>query len=721
MFLIQLRKNSLKLLALLAAIVLFSAACSNDNKYTGWRVKGGTPDGIQYTSLSQITPGNVNNLKVAWTYVRHDADTATNRTQIQCNPIVVNGILYATSANLTLFALDAKTGKEIWTFSPAEENSTLGVNRGVTYWEDKSGSNQDSKADKRILYSFGEYLYAIDPISGKKIETFGDRGRVSLKEGLGERSKDLMVISNTPGVIFDNLIIMGSRVHEGPLAAPGYIRAFDVVSGKLIWTFHTIPHPGEFGYDTWPADAWKKVGGANCWSGMTVDHERGLVFAATGSASFDFYGGNRKGQNLFANCVLALDARTGNRKWHYQTTHHDIWDRDLPAAPLLVTVKHNGHDIDAVIQVTKQGFVFLLNRDTGEPLFPVEEKPFPKSALEGEETWPTQPVPTKPAPFARQVFTEDMINSIDVPASFPIIEKFKTLRTGTQFNPPSKEGTIIFPGFDGGAEWGGPSFDPATGILYINSNEMPWILTMVDVRMNAKTSLGSQLFQTYCASCHGLDRSGDPQHGYPSLEHADQKFNPSTLSKFISKGKGMMPAFASLKPDERDAIAHYLLNLDEKQKQGEKGAFERHPEVLFSNTGYNRFVNSEGYPAVEPPWGTLNAIDMNTGETQWQVSLGEFEELKSKGIPPTGTENYGGSVNTKSGLIFIAATHDEKIRAFDKEHGKVLWEYKLPFGGYATPAIYEVDGQEFIVVACGGGKMGTKSGDVYVAFSLKDE
>lgn len=719
MFLILLRKNSLKSVVILTLIASFVSGCSNNNKHTTWCVKGGSSDGIQYTSLSQITPDNVNNLKVAWTYTRHEADTVTNRTQIQCNPIVVDGVLYATSANLTLFALDAKSGKELWTFNPAEENPALGVNRGVTYWEEKT-ENQNPK-DKRILYSFGEYLYAVDALSGKKIETFGDHGRISLKQGLGDRSKDLMVISNTPGVIFENTIIMGSRVHEGPLAAPGYIRAFDVISGKLIWTFHTIPHPGEFGYDTWPADAWKKVGGANCWSGMTVDLERGLVFAATGSASFDFYGGNRKGQNLFANCVLALDAKTGNRKWHYQTTHHDIWDRDLPAAPLLVTVKHQDKDIDAVIQVTKQGFVFLLNRDTGEPLFPVEEKPFPKSTLEGEETWPTQPVPTKPAPFARQVFTDDMINEINLPESFPLIEKFKTLRTGTQFNPPSKEGTIIFPGFDGGAEWGGPSFDPTTGVLYINSNEMPWILTMVDVRMNAKASHGAQLFQTYCASCHGIDRQGDPQHGYPSLEHVDQKFNTSTLPAFISKGKGMMPAFASLKQEERDAIAHYLLNLDEKKKAGAKGAFERHPDILYSNTGYNRFVTTDGYPAVEPPWGTLNAINMNTGETQWQVSLGEFEELKKKGIPPTGTENYGGLVNTRGGIIFIAATRDEKIRAFDKKQGKVLWEYKLPFGGYATPAVYEVDGKEFVVIACGGGKMGTKSGDLYMAFSLKDK
>lgn len=700
----------MKLIKLALPIAIFISACSGSGKYDSWSIKGGTSDGIQYSSLGEISKDNVAQLQVAWTYKREEADTANNRSQIQCNPIIINGILYATSAKLTLFALNAKTGKEIWSFNPSNENPSLGVNRGVTYWEEKE--------DKRILYSFGEYLFAINALTGKKIETFGDRGRISLKEGLGDRAKDLMVISNTPGVIFNNTIIMGSRVHEGPLAAPGYIRSFNVKTGKLIWTFHTIPQPGEFGYDTWPPDAWNKIGGANCWSGMTVDNQRGLVFASTGSASFDFYGGNRKGQNLFANCVLALDAKTGKRKWHYQTTHHDLWDRDLPAAPLLVTVEHEGKDIDAVIQVTKQGFIFLLNRDTGEPLFPVEEKPFPKSDLDGEEAWATQPVPTKPAPFARQVFTEDMINDLTLNSKISVQEKFKDLRTGTQFNPPSKEGTIIFPGFDGGAEWGGPSFDPQTGILYVNSNEMPWILTMVDVRMNEKTSRGASLFQAYCASCHGIDRKGDAQHIYPSLENVQKKFNAVTLPQFISTGKGLMPAFESLKKEDRDAIAHYLLYHDEKVKQAEKGIFERQPEIFYSNTGYNRFLTPEGYPAVEPPWGTLTAIDMNAGEIKWQVSLGEFEELKKKGIPPTGIENYGGLVNTKSGLIFIAATRDEKFRAFDKETGMILWEYKLPFGGYATPSVYEVDGKEFIVIACGGGKMGTKSGDTYIAFSL---
>lgn len=308
--------------------VFFAVSCSTKKDQSGnrtWRIKGGTADGIQYSSLDHVNKSNAGQLKVAWTYRTGDADTVGNRTQLQCNSIIVDGVLYATSATLKAFALDAASGKELWKFEPGGQNTGLGVNRGVTYWEEGE--------DKRILYSFGENLYALNAKTGNKIESFGTSGHVSLKEGLGERAANLMVLSNTPGVIFKDLIIMGSRVHEGPIAAPGYIRAFDVKTGKLKWVFNTIPKPGETGYDTWPPDAWQKIGGANSWSGMSVDHKRGLVFAGTGSASFDFYGGNRKGQNLFANCVLALDAETGERKWHYQTVHHDVWDRDLPASP----------------------------------------------------------------------------------------------------------------------------------------------------------------------------------------------------------------------------------------------------------------------------------------------------------------------------------------------------------------------------------------------------
>ena len=698
----------MKFLSFLAFAFLISCSQPND-QYKGWRIKGGTADGIQYSQLNQITKENVGTLQVAWSYRTHDADTIKNRTQLQCNPIIVNGVLYATSAKLKAFAVEAATGKELWKFEPGEENPGLGVNRGVTYWEEGE--------DKRILYSFGENLYAIDARTGKKIETFGTEGRVSLKEGLGDRAAKLMVLSNTPGVIYKNLIIMGSRVHEGPIAAPGHLRAFDVKTGKLVWVFHTIPQPGEPGYETWPEDAWKRVGGANAWAGMSVDHKRGLVFASTGSASFDFYGGNRKGQNLYANCVLALNAETGERKWHYQIIHHDMWDRDLPASPVLVTVNHDGKKIDAVVQVTKSGYAYLFNRENGEPLFPIEEIPVPSSDLDGEEAWPTQPIPTKPAPFARQVFTEDMINTITPEGEAYVKEKFKGLRTGRLFIPPSKEGTIVFPGFDGGAEWGGSSFDPESGVLYVNANEMPWILQMVDVRMKGDAWAGISLYRTHCATCHGIDRGGDG-HVFPAIKNLQEKYNKESLKKFVLTGKGVMPAFSHLSDTDRDAIARYVLDLQERTADEKKGSFERDPDILYSNTGYNRFLTPEGYPAVEPPWGTLNAIDLNKGEIKWQVPLGEFKELKEKGVPATGTENYGGSVATAGGVIFIAATRDEKFRAFDKETGKILFEYQLPSAGYATPSVYQVDGKQYVVIACGGGKMGTKSGDSYIAFAL---
>ncbi len=687
----------------------FLACTQNKKSYSGWEIKGGTADGIQYSWLDEVNTSNIKDLRLAWTYSSGDADTVNNRTQIQCNPIVVEGVLYGTSPSLKPFALEASTGKEIWKFTPPSASSSLGVNRGVTYWANGK--------DKRILFTFGEHLYALDAATGIQILSFGDSGRVSLKEGLGERAQKLMVLSNTPGVIYKNLIIMGSRVHEGPVAAPGYIRAFDVITGKLVWTFNTIPKPGEFGYDTWPEDAWQRIGGANSWSGMTVDHKRGLVFCGTGSASFDFYGGNRKGQNLFANCVLALNAATGERKWHFQTTHHDIWDRDLPTTPTLVTLMRDGKKVDAVAQVTKQGVVFVFDRETGKPLFDVEERPAPASDLDGEEAWPTQPFPVKPPPFSRQVFSDSIINNITPEIESYVKEKIKGLKYGVSNIPPSKEGTIVFPGFDGGAEWGGPSFDPASGILYVNGNEMPWNLQMVDVRLDEKTSLGLSSYRTNCTSCHGFNKKGNRLG--PTLENVSKKFNENSLTDFLSKGQRAMPAFSNLSTEERNAIARYLLSLEEKIKQAERGSFERSPDIYYSNTGYNRMLTPEGYPMVSPPWGTLTAIDLNAGEIKWLVPLGEFKELKAKGIPATGTENYGGPVVTAGGIIFIAATRDEKFRAIDKSNGKILWEVDLPAGGYATPAVFEVGGKQIVVIACGGGKMGTKSGDKYLAFALQ--
>ncbi|HXG65948.1 MAG TPA: PQQ-binding-like beta-propeller repeat protein [Blastocatellia bacterium] len=661
--------------------------------------------------MNQITTGNVHRLKVAWVYNTGDK-REDNRSQIQCNPIVVGGVLYGTSAQLKVFALNAATGEHLWTFDPfkagAQEHA-LGVNRGVTYWA--------SGDDRRILVTAGQRLYALNARTGQPIPSFGNAGSVDLREGLGRDVSNLYVLSNTPGAIYQDLLILGTRVSEGPgPAAPGHIRAYDARTGRIRWVFHTIPFPGEFGHDTWPADAWKRAGGANAWAGISVDTKRGLVFLPTGSAAFDFWGGDRLGANLFANCLLALDAATGRRVWHFQVVHHDLWDRDLPQAPVLVTVTRDGRKIDAVAQATKSGHVFLFERETGRPLFPIEERPVPASDLKGEKAWPTQPFPVKPPPFARQSFTEAEVTDISPEARADVLKRLKGLRTGQQFIPPSREGTVIFPGFDGGAEWGGSAFDPESGRLYINSNEMPWILTMVEI---PDAGAGEKVYRQHCAACHGVDRRGAPQQAAPSLVELSKKMSKEAAWQVIEKGKGFMPSYAFLSDAQKKDLIGYLFD-----EGAEKGASA--PRVTgerpspYTHMGYNRFLDPQGYPAVKPPWGTLNAINLNTGEIDWKIPLGEFAELTKRGIPITGTENYGGPIVTAGGLIFIAATKDEKFRAFDKSTGKALWEFQLPAGGYATPCTYEVNGKQYVVIAAGGGKMGTKSGDAYIAFALPD-
>lgn len=701
---------------LLVVIVLVLPACSSDETaFRTWRSYGGDPTNSRNSSLDQINRENVHRLEVAWIYRTGDA-SEEGRTQIQCNPIIVDSVLYATSPMLKAFALHAATGEEIWTFEPFSVDSTTGnlsVNRGVMYWEDGD--------DKRILYTAGPSLYALDARTGKPIPSFGNGGVVNLHEGLGRDTEGLFIAATSPGVIYRDLLILGARVSEGHPAAPGHIRAFNVRTGEIKWIFHTIPRPGEYGYDTWPPDAWQEVGGANSWSGMSLDEERGIVYIPTGSAAFDFWGGNRHGQNLFANSILALDAATGKRIWHFQTVRHDIWDRDLPAPPNLVTLNINGRRVDALAQITKSGHVFVLDRETGEPLFPIEEREYPRSELMGEMTWPTQPLPVKPPPFARQEFREEDITDISPESHAYVLERFRQVRSGGQFVPPSLEGTIIFPGFDGGGEWGGAAFDPETGLLYVNANEMPWILTMFEIAGNeelASGGTGRQLYATNCAACHGMDRLGDGQT-YPSLLAVEERYTRKDVSELIRTGKGVMPSFGYLSERQRDALVDYLFNVTRADHHGEKVEVES-SVIPYGHTGYNRFLDQNGYPAVKPPWGTLNAIDLNRGEIAWTVTLGEFPELTARGIPPTGTENYGGPVVTAGGLVFIGATKDEKFRAFDKETGELLWETELPAGGYATPSTYEVNGKQYVVIAAGGGKMGTKSGDAYVAFALPD-
>jgi quinoprotein glucose dehydrogenase len=693
--------------ALLSALNAAAAPAAAD-----WPVYLGDKGASHYSQLSQITPGNVPQLKEAWTW--RGGDARPDSSQIQCNPLIVGGVLYGTSASMALFALDAASGRELWRLPLPDGN---GVNRGLTYWSDGD--------ERRILYGNGHWLRAIDARTGKLIDGFGVHGLVDLSLNLGRDVTGLAIQANTPGVIYRNLIIMSMRVGEGPApAAPGHVRAYDVRTGKLVWIFHAIPYPGEPGYEDWPPDAWKHLGGVNAWPGMTVDDERGLVFCPIGSSTFDFWGGDRKGDDLYADSLLVLDAATGKHVWHFQFTHHDLWDRDPPAPPTLLTVRRDGQDIPAVAEVTKSGHVWVFNRATGEHLFPYEEVAVPSSDLAGEVASPTQPLPLKPAPFARQLFTADLITDRTPEAHRAVLERFSRLRAHVQFLPPSREGTIVFPGFDGGAEWGGAAADPG-GILYVNANEMPWVLNMID--SSGATSLGQQVYLQNCTGCHGAERRGNAAGNIPSLVDIQKRLSRDQIMEVITKGRAVMPSWGFLSEAQRGAVVSYLMGETEKKETSEQGAWQTYlPDSgvqaftppPYTHTGYNRFLDPDGYPAVKPPWGTLNAIDLNTGEYLWRVPLGEYPELMAKGLPPTGAENYGGPLVTAGGVLFIGASKDENFRAFDMKTGRELWRAKLPAGGYASPATYEVAGRQYVVIACGGGKIGTKSGDAYVAYAL---
>ncbi len=669
-----------------------------------WAIALG-PGSNHASTLSQIQPDNVSSLQIAWTYRSGDAG---KHTQIQCNPLIISGKVYATSPGLDVVCLNAATGEEIWRSQPWKNipageipSPGMGVNRGVVYAASGTGD--------RIFVSVGPYLYALAATDGSFISTFGDGGKIDLRKGLRAGAEKTFVIANSPGVVYDNKIIIGCRVAEESGAAPGHIRAYDIHTGEMKWIFHTIPHPGEPGYDTWPEEGYLRNGGANAWAGLTLDADRGLVFVPTGSASYDFYGADRLGSNLYANCLLALDAATGELKWHFQAVHHDLWDRDLPAAPNLVTITRDGKTLPAVAQITKTGHVYVFHRETGEALFPIEELEVPSSDMPGESSWPTQPLPSSPPPFSRQRVTGIHSHSKDKDSLEKVLAG---LRQRGIFEPPSREGTLIFPGYDGGGEWGGAAFSPWDEYLVVNSSQMAWSLHMIPSKSDHP---GREVYLTTCSSCHGADRAGGEFMGkIPSLVGIGERLSEAALRQILIQGKGSMPSFASLPATDQDAVTKYLLDIPMSGAESMSSS----SGSAYVSSGYRRFLDSEGYPAIHPPWGLLTAIDLAKGTIAWEVPLGEYPELTARGIAPTGTENYGGPLVTAAGITFIAATRDEKIRAFRTLTGELLWEADLPAGGYATPSTYSVDGKQYLIIACGGGKMGTPSGDSYVAFAL---
>ncbi len=679
---------------------------SQEKEYITWSSYLGDPGRSHYSNLSQITKENVGQLKVAWSY------KAADWGQMQMNPIVVDSILYGVTAALRVVALNATTGKEIWQFGDSVKvwHST---SRGVSYWENGE--------DKRILCTRGPHLFALNAINGEPISSFGANGRIDLRSGMPESAKDKFVISNTPGTIFKNLIIMPLRISEGVGAAPGDVMAFNVITGKLQWVFHTIPHPGEEGFETWTdSTAYKSplVGAANNWAGMAVDEEAEILYVPTGSAAPDFYGGVRLGSNLYANSLLALNANTGERLWHFQFTHHDIWDRDPSAPPNLLMVERGNKKIPAVAQVTKQGYVYVFNRLTGEPLFDIEEKPMPSSDLEGEQAWATQPIPVKPKPFARmsQDLTEEDISPF-AENKEELLEFFNEADR-RQYAPPNITSNLLLPGYDGAAEWGGAATDPTNGILYVNSNEMPWNLKVApSTKIDDDTPLGEAVYQKNCVSCHQADRNGVVASGLPSLINLKRKKEKSEVTQIIANGKGMMTGFPQIQGDELQALLRYLYNEEIKHTVPTTIVDNEAKSVLYKHDGYSKFLDSNGLPGIKPPWGTLHAIDLNTGDYKWSIPLGNTPELGEKGIG-TGTENYGGPVVTENGLLFIGATKDGYFRVFDKENGALLWEYQLPAAAFATPAMYEVNGKQYIAIACGGEKLGTEKGNQIIAFAL---
>lgn len=676
-----------------------SVACSGD---ADWPRYGGDDAKTRHSTLAQINRDNVRELALAWKY-----DT-NEKGDTQTQPIVVGRTLFGYSPSHKTFALDAASGKQLWQFDSGIKGS--GANRGLMHWTDGK--------DARVFAAVDNFVYALNAATGKPVEGFGTKGRIDLRENLGRDPASQSVRLTSPGVVYKDLMILGGRVSETLPASPGHVRAYEVKTGALRWSFHTIPQPGEPGHDTWPKGAWQYIGGANSWPGMTLDAKRGLVFVPTGSAAADFYGGNRHGDNLYANCLLALDAATGKLRWHFQFVKHDVLDRDLPTAPTLVTLRVKGKSVDALAQTTKQGFVFVLDRDTGKPVFPVEELPAPPSDVPGEVAHPTYLRPKMPAPYARQRLTADNLTTRTKEAAAAVREQFATVKSDGPFKPLTiGADTTIYPGFDGGAEWGGPAFDPDTGLLYVNSNEMAWLGALAV--NDTGRSTGKSIYLRDCAACHGDNLQGSPPQ-FPSLVGLGKRMTPADFTVYVRKGGGRMPAFPGMQGEAIGAVAKYLFDGEDVPA----GTPDHSPiNQAYRFTGYRRWLDPEGYPAVAMPWGTLNAIELATGKYLWRIPFGEFPELASKGMKDTGSENYGGPLVTSGGLLFIGASiHDRKFRAFDKSTGKLLWEMALPYSADATPITYQVDGRQYVAIFASGGKeRGGSPGGVYLSFALPEK
>ena len=717
------------LMVLLAGcFVLGAHARAVGQSHTTWSDYGGGSESSQYSALREINRTNVSELQIAWVFPTGDEN------RYFFNPIEAHELTYVLAENNSIVALNAQTGKEAWVHK-ADPNTDIITNRGINYWESKDGR------DRRLLFASSHFLQAIDARTGKPILSFGTNGRVDLKEGLGRDPKTLSLVqSTTPGRVFENLLILGSATNQGYGSAPGDVRAFDVRKGQLVWVFHTIPHPGEFGYDTWPKDAWKRVGGANCWGEISADEKRGIVYVPTASPKYNFYGADRRGANLFGDCLLALDARTGKLLWYFQMVHHDIWDYDNAAAPKLLTVWHDGRKVDAVAQVAKTGFVWVFDRVTGKPLWPLEERPEPRSDVPGEETWSTQPFPLKPPPFARQAFTSsDLSPFISDPQELARFrQEIDAARNQGLYTPPALTDTMEMPGNSGGANWGSAAVDPADGTLYVVSMDLPCMLRL-EREQTRRASPGEPIeqeghfiFESNCRPCHGTDLKGLPP-AIPSLVNIGTRLNREQIESVVMQGRGSMPGFPSLPKTDVQSLIAFLLNPSGSSASssppalpraaGAKSQAEPAEEAVRYLSGFGFLITSTGVPPIAPPWSSLTAYDLNKGAIKWKIPLGEVPELAAKGIRNTGFPfPKTGPVVTGGGLIFTA-TRDHVVRAYDKETGKVLWERRLDTPLQGIPSVYEAGGREYLVVCAAAPEVTDTASQrpiqgSYVAFAL---